>query len=154
DRTSSSCGIPWEASSSSAGCMRSRSLSEPTRIPTTGRSTDDMALRCRERDVAAELDAGERDPLDGLVGPRAGSDEVVSERSHVQDPAAVRDELCPVPRGPGVEDERTGLLRVLDAVDRRAAVVAALRVLLRGQDDGHGSGAAHGDVALEPAGRG
>src|SRR5437762_5459663 len=36
ERTSSSYAIPWRSSSSTASCIRSRSDSEPTRIPTTG----------------------------------------------------------------------------------------------------------------------
>src|SRR5438874_5561712 len=115
--------------------MRSRSESDPTRIPTTGLSAADMSLRSSKRDVAAVLQPRERDPIRGVVRRRARGGKVVPDRGHVQDPAAVRDELLAVAGCPRVEDERPGALRLLDAADRRAAVVAPLRVGTRGEHD-------------------
>src|SRR3954451_17703441 len=101
ERTSNSHGIPRLSSSSIAACIRSRSDSEPTRMPTTGSDTGGL-----ERDVAPELHARERDLLRGGVGPVAGLADVGAERGHVEDPAAVGDEAAVVARGAGVEDER------------------------------------------------
>src|SRR5947207_12601286 len=103
--------------------MRSRSESDPTRIPTTGPSAADMSLRGSECDVAAELQPRERDSACGVVRRCARGGEVVPDSGHVQDSAAVRDELLSVAGGPRVEDERPCALRLLDAADRRAAVV-------------------------------
>src|SRR5258708_34624044 len=99
--------------------MRSRSDSEPTRIPTTG---SDMG------DIPAELHAGEIYVRGGVVcgSPRVG--ERVSERGDVQDAAAVRHDATVVECRPGVEDERAGCLGLLDPLDRRPRV-AALRVV-------------------------
>src|SRR5205085_12638241 len=106
---------------SRAGCMRSRSESEPTRIPTSGRSAADTILRGGEADVVAEAHSGERDAADRVVGLRTRRGDVVPETGHVEDPATVRDELIAASGGPGVEDERAIGLGVLDPFDRRPA---------------------------------
>src|ERR671935_394294 len=132
DRTSSSCEIPRAASSSSAGCMRARSDSEPTRIPTRGGSPADTTFRNAKRDVSAEAHPRERDQRHGLVDGPAGSGDVVPDRSHVENPAAVRHELSAAAGGAGVEHERSQSLRVLDSFDRRAAV-AVLGIVAGGE---------------------
>ena len=62
------------------------------------------------------------------MAPRAGDGE---------DPPTVRDDPVTVQRGACVEDERTGRLGLLDAVDRRA-LVAALGIVARRDHDCHG----------------
>src|SRR5439155_21601828 len=133
ERTSNSYGIPCESSSSSAGCIRSRSESEPTRMPTSGASAADMPLGGGERDVLAEPHPGERDPAHGLVGGRASCLQIVADPGHVEDATAVRDELVSASGGPRMEDERSGRLGVVDPFDRCAAV-PVLRVLAARDD--------------------
>ena len=70
ERTSNSYAMPRASSSSSAGCIASRSDSEPTRMPTSGPSAADMTLGGRECDVAPVAHAGERDPARRLVRAR------------------------------------------------------------------------------------
>ena len=71
DRTSNSYAMPRLSSSSSAPCIRSRSDSEPTRIPTTGSDNG-----CRlARDVGTIARAVERDERRGLVRALAGGRE-------------------------------------------------------------------------------
>src|SRR6266576_2986797 len=65
ERTSNSCAMPRASSSSIAACMRGRSDSEPTTIPTSGL---DMDHRC---DVAPVPHAREGDVLAGRVRPLA-----------------------------------------------------------------------------------
>src|SRR3954466_16324317 len=98
---------------SNAPCIRSRSDSEPTRMPTT---VSDMS------DVATKLPAGEIYARGGFIrgGPSVGGGR--SERRHVQDAAAVRHEPTVVKRGTRVKDECTGCLRGCDPLDRRPGV--------------------------------
>src|SRR5437763_10024895 len=107
--------MPRAASSSRAGCMRSRSDSEPIRIPTRGDSgTGNVATIAR---------AVERDPLDGGVGLCPGVAELLADAGDAEDPPAVRDQRASCACRPGVEDERAGGLRLVDPLDRRARVV-------------------------------
>src|SRR5262249_43572201 len=131
DRTSNSHPIPRASSSSSASCIRSRSDSDPTRIPTTTPS----ATRDR-RDVPTEAHAFEPHPLHCVVSPWPPLLELRSERGHREDTSAVRDEAPVADRRATVEDERASVLDLVDALDRSAAVVASLRILGPGQDDG------------------
>src|SRR5690348_15025615 len=112
-----------------APCIRSRSDSEPTRIPTRGAS--DMS-----RDVRPEVHAGEIYACRGVVGRGSRRLERVTYADDVEDPSPIRDELPIVERRPRVEDERAGGLSVLDALDRRAPV-AAFRVLAARDDERH-----------------
>ena len=54
---------------------------------------------------------------------------------------------------PRVEDERPGALRLLDAADRRAAVVAPLRVGARGEHESDRGAVARGNGAVQPSPR-
>src|SRR5437762_9364562 len=114
--------------------MRSRSDSEPTRMPTTGSGIGD---------VPAKSHAGEIYAYCRVVGGAARVRERVAERRDVEDAAAVRDEPPVVQCRAGVEDERPRLFRRGDAVDWRAGV-PALRVVAAGEHDrdrrtlGHG----------------
>src|SRR5919201_1818336 len=137
ERTSNSYPIPRAASSSRAGCMRSRSDSEPTRTPTTGPSVDDTHPAL-QRDVGPVAHAREGDERTGRVGALARFRQRRAHGSDVQDPAPVRHEPVASQRGPGVEDERSRRLGVIDAVDRHAGVVAAGGVVGAGEDDRHG----------------
>src|SRR5881397_948179 len=114
---------------SNAGCIRSRSDSEPTRMPTT---ISDMG------DVATELHAGEIYACCGVICGSARSGDRVAERGDVEDASAVRDEPPVVQRRAGIEDERARGLGVGDALDWRAGV-AALRVVATGEHDRDGS---------------
>src|SRR5262249_37918041 len=87
ERTSNSQPIPRLSSSSIAACMRSRSDSLPTRIPTSGSDTGGL-----QGDVSAVAHAVELDARRGGVGVVAGLAEVGADPGHVQDPAAVGDE--------------------------------------------------------------
>src|SRR5438128_6909152 len=136
ERTSSSWGIPRLSSSSSAGCIPSRSDSDPTRMPTSGASAADT-LASLGGDIAAVPRAREVDPLHGRVGRRPCAGERVAGRSDGEDAAPVRDEPA-VPNGRArLEDERTVPFGLLDPRDRRARVAPA-GVGGRGEDDGHG----------------
>ena len=70
ERTSSSCAIPRDSSSSSAGCIRSMSDSDPTRIPTTASANVRplLDLPCDVRTVPRPF---EMNPLDAGVGALA-----------------------------------------------------------------------------------
>src|SRR5580765_4202457 len=111
ERTSNSCAIPRASSSSIAACIRSRSDSEPTRIPTTGSAN---AARLREGDVAAVASAAEGDEARALVRQRARFLELVGDARHADDSSSVRDEVLALLRGPAVEDERAETLGGLD----------------------------------------
>src|SRR4029077_8967860 len=70
-----------------------------------------------------------------------------------ENPPSVRHQPVAVQRGAGVEDEGTCRLRLLDPLDRRAAV-GALRVIAAGEYDGHRSVVGGGELdALELAPR-
>src|SRR4051812_13443719 len=102
--------------------MRSRSDSEPTRIPTRVRSSASDT-----GDVATESHAGEMYAGHRVVCGSTRVRDRVAERCDIEDPAAVRDETPVVQRRSGVEDDRARGLGVRDALDRRAGV-AALRI--------------------------
>src|SRR3954447_21125778 len=102
--------------------MRSRSDSEPTRIPTTASGTAEGG------DVGAVLHAGEIYVRGGGVCGITCGCHGISQRRDVQDAPSVRDEPAVVQRRSCVEDERTGGLRLLDPGDRTARVTA-LRIL-------------------------
>src|SRR5579862_6665635 len=129
ERTSNSQTISRASSSSSAACMRARSDSEPTRMPTHGSAT------CHLRYVASELGAAERHPADRLVRQRARLGYGPASCGDRQDPPAVCDEAALLHRRPAVEHERPGRLGGLDPADLRAGVVTALRVVRGGNDD-------------------
>src|SRR5439155_21164161 len=150
ERTSSSWAIPLAESSSSAGCIRSRSESEPTRIPTSGASAVDMALRGGEADVGTRAHACKRDLPNGLVDGGAGLAEIVADRCHGQDPPAVRHEPVSVQRRPRVEDEGARGLGSGDSVDRRPTV-ALLRIVASSENDGHRSAAGRAELGAERA---
>src|ERR1700690_3039262 len=118
------------SSSSHAPCIRSRSDSEPTRVPTTASDTGEGG------DVVAELHAVEGYATGAVVGAVTRLGERAAEPGDVEHTAAVRYEARPVQRRPRVEDESSGRLRGLDAVDRRARL-HALRAVPRRQDDRH-----------------
>src|SRR4029079_13119928 len=152
ERTSNSYAMPRDWSSSSAGCIASRSDSEPTSKPTIGPSAADMALRGPEGDVVPVAHAAEGNQARRLVGARPRGPNVFAGRGHGEDAPAVGDELATVPRRPCVEDERAGRLGVLDAGDRRPAV-APLRVGAAGKHDRDGGFVAERDVAGQLPGR-
>src|SRR4029079_17911890 len=106
--------------------MRSRSDSEPTRMPTT---VSDM------RYVATELHAGEIYARRRVVcgGSRVG--DRVAQGGDVEDASAVRHEPALVERRAGVEDERARRLGGGDPVDRRPAV-APCGIAGAREDDG------------------
>src|SRR4029079_17673250 len=83
ERTSNSCSMPRSDSSSIAACIRSRSDSEPTRMPTRGLDTHGL----RARDVGAVPRAGERDRLRTAVGDRPRLFELLRDSGHPEDPA-------------------------------------------------------------------
>src|SRR5207247_5899119 len=111
------------SSTSSASCMRSRSDSEPTRMPTT---ISDMG------DVATEPHAGEIYVCCGVICGSTRIGDRVAERGDVENASTVRDEPPVVQRRAGMEDERARGLGVGDALDWRADV-AALRILASGE---------------------
>src|SRR5215831_13127357 len=115
-----------------ADCIRSRSDSDPTRMPTSGPSAIGG-------DVRPEVHAGEIYASGRLVGSASCGLGRRADADDVQDPAAVRDEPTVVEGGAGMEDERAGRLCVLDALDRSAAV-GALGVLAARDHDGDGGG--------------
>src|SRR5438067_396687 len=145
--------MPASSSSAVAACIRSRSDSEPTRMPTTGASAT-----CN---VRPEAHAGEIYARRGVVGRGSGRLDGGADADDVEDPPAIRHEPPVVERCPRVEDERAGRLGVLDPVDRRAAV-AALGVLTACDHDSDGgaicdlrlvrevAGEERQQVALEP----
>jgi len=94
------------------------------------------------RDVAPEAHAFEAHPLDCLICLLPRLLEFRSDRGHRQDTAAVRDEPAVAHRRPTVEDESAGGFGLGDSVDRRAGVVAPLRVLRARKHDRHGGVAA------------
>src|SRR3954452_22454947 len=98
--------MPSLSRTSNAPCIRSRSDSEPTRMPTTVSGMGD---------VATELHSGEIYACGGVVcgGPRL--DDGCTERGDVEDATAVRHEAAVVERGARMEDEGTGGLRVGDS---------------------------------------
>src|SRR4051812_39430917 len=102
DSTLNSHEIPRASSSLVAASIASRSDSEPTRIPTCGASDKRCHLL---RDVAAVLAAFELDPAGRGVRPLACELEGRRAARHVQDPAAVRDELAVLLGRPRVEDQ-------------------------------------------------
>src|SRR5581483_12041083 len=119
ERTSNSQPIPRASSSSIAACIRSRSDSEPTRIPTRSSGTGGGL-----RDVAPVAGSVEGDQLDRVVGAAAGGGEVGAGGGHREDPAAVRHQRAAANRRAGVEDERAGRLGGGDPVDPGARVDA------------------------------
>src|SRR6266545_7134449 len=137
ERTSSSWAIPRSLSTSTAPCMRSTSDSEPTRMPTSGRSAGDMLPRPRvQRDVLSIAGARERDALDSRVGMIARFLDRSPDAGDVQDPPAVGDEPVAAERSAGMEDERARRLRRFHAVDRRARI-ALFRIAAGGHGDRH-----------------
>src|SRR5438132_7839739 len=92
--------------------MRSRSDSEPTRMPITASATD--------RDVSPELHAGEIYVRHAFVRGVARLGDRAARPNDVEDAAAVRDHVAVLERRPGVEDERPALLSGRDSLDRRA----------------------------------
>src|SRR4029077_19062982 len=147
ERTSNSCAIPRASSSSIAACMRGRSDSEPTTMPTS-------ALDMRHRgDVSAVPHVRERDVLAGRVGTLACIRDGASGGRDAEDSAAVRHQAISLERGAGMEDVRAGLLGVFDPVDRRSNVAAG-RVCAGRKDDGDRGGVRDLEVdAGEVAGR-
>src|SRR5438105_2795253 len=136
ERTSNSCAMPRVESSSSAGCIRSRSDSDPTRMPTRRAPAADT-LAPLGRHVAPVACAPEVDPLHGRIGRLPGLGHGIPRRGDGQDAPAVRDEAPAAHRGAGMEDERAVPLGVVDSLDRRPRV--ALRGIARsGEDDGDG----------------
>src|SRR3954449_2356088 len=129
ERTSNSCAIPRASSSSIAACMRSRSDSEPTTMPTSGL---DM---CHGRDVLAIAHVGKGDAVGRAVGKLARSHDVVADARHVENPAAIRDEAVALACSPCVKDERSFLLGLGDTVDRRADIVPC-GIFTAGEYDG------------------
>src|SRR3954454_14011418 len=108
--------------------MRSRSDSEPTRIPTTASGTAEGG------DVGAILHAGEIYVRGGGVcGITCGAHRG-SECRDVQNPASIRDEPAVMQGRSRVEDECARRLRVLDPAEPPPRV-AALRMLAAGQPD-------------------
>src|SRR3954447_16881197 len=138
ERTSNSHAMPRASSSSIAACIRSRSDSLPTRMPTSGSDTGGR-LQC---DVVAVAHVLERDLLRCSVGAVARLAEVVADRGDVQDPATVGDELLSATRRRRVEHERPAGLRLLDPEDRRA-VVPSLGIGARGEHDRDRGAVAH-----------
>src|SRR4051794_17349559 len=128
ERTSNSQPIPCSSRTSIAPCIRSRTDSDPTRMPT---------FTSAIRDVPPVAHAGEIYAGDGVVRGSSRGGDRVSRPDHVQHAAAVRHELPVLQRRSRVEDERPRRLGVLDAGDRRAGV-AALRVFAAREDDGDG----------------
>src|SRR6185436_15284292 len=118
ERTSNSCAIPRASSSSIAACMRSRSDSEPTTMPTRGL---DM---CHGRDVLAIAHVGKGDAIARAIGKLARSNDAVADARHVENPAAVRDEAIALARRSCVKDERSFLFGFGDTLDRGADIVA------------------------------
>src|SRR6266540_3868157 len=113
--------MPRASSSSSAGCMRSRSDSEPTTTPTSGL---DMGDGCS--DVSPVLGPRERDQLHGRVGRLPGIGDRITHAGDVEDPPAVRHEVVAVPHGGRILDV-TG---VGDSVsDAREAAYAAVQLI-------------------------
>src|SRR3954451_7347997 len=117
--------MPSLSRASKAPCMRSRSDSEPTRMPTTVSGMGD---------VATELHSGEIYARGGLVcgGPRIRDGR--AERCDIEDAAPVRHEAPIVERGTGMEDEGACRFRIGDAGDRRRAV-GALGVVAACEND-------------------
>src|SRR5579864_5473530 len=107
--------------------MRSRSDSEPTRMPTTASGTGS--------DVAAELHVGEIYVRCGRIRGGTCGRNGVAESGDAEDPAAVGDEPAVSECGAGMEHERARGLGIGNAVDRRARV-AALRIVARRDDHG------------------
>src|SRR5438132_7315577 len=131
--------MPRASSSSSAGCIRSRSDSEPTTIPTSG-------LDMRDRgDVLPVAHSFERDAFARGVGALARVADRVAGGGHVEDPAAVGYDLIFLPGRSGVEDECALRFRVADSGDPGADVPAG-RIVARGEDDGHRSTVADAQV--------
>src|SRR3954453_1129163 len=117
--------MPSLSRTSNAPCMRSRSDSEPTRMPTTASGMGD---------VATELHSGEIYARGGFICGGSSVRDRRAERSDVEDAAAVRHEAAFVERGPGMEDECPCGLGVADSVDRRPGV-APRGVVRACQDD-------------------
>src|SRR5438477_6821688 len=110
--------------------MRSRSDSEPTRMPTTAAAS----ATCDRRDVPSEAHAFEPHPLDCFVCPPPCLLELGRDRGHREDTAAVRDEPAVAHRRPAVEDEGALTFGLADPVDRCSGVVTPLGVLRPGED--------------------
>ena len=133
ERTSNSYGIPRSSSSSSAGCIRSRSDSEPTRMPTSGRVSQRAPSLPRAAMSVPEAHArrtrSARPPRTRARAPRRGRRRA-PVTSRIRPPFVTS---CAVAqRRAGVEDERAGRLGVRDARRsacrcRRGRVVAARR---------------------------
>src|SRR4051812_12865124 len=122
ERTSNSCPIPRAVNSSMHGCIRSRSDSEPTRIPTTTSATDALPL-CRAcGDVCPELHPFELDLPDGGVRAIACAPHRLAGRDDVQPPPAARHELPVAQRRPCVEDGGAKLLGGRHTTDRHAGL--------------------------------
>src|SRR4051794_25752966 len=114
--------MPRAVSSSMHGCIRSRSDSEPTRIPTSTSATDSLPLCRASGDIRAELHAVEPDLVDRGVRLLPGGADRLAGSDDTQDAAAVRHQLPVAPRRPGMEDLRAELLRRPRASDRHAAL--------------------------------
>src|SRR5205085_11579719 len=102
--------------------MRSRSDSDPTRMPTTGASAGGTYAPVGS-DVAAAPHPVGRDRLASAIRTPARIRDALAESGHVEDASAVRHETVFLQRGAGVEDERAGGLCVGDPLDRRADIV-------------------------------
>src|SRR5919108_23794 len=146
DRTWNSYEMPRSSSSCIAGSIRSRSDSEPTRMPTSGaRSPNSISCAnaslcvsgcnlCRPRaDVAPVLHSVERDQPARFVRGFARLVERRPERRYVEDAAAIRHERAAVNCRAGLEDDRL-LLGFGDAVDPGSGV-SSFRIVASGEDD-------------------
>ena len=98
-----------------AGCMRSRSDSEPMRMPTRS-----LSHRCRD-DTAHR----ERDALHGRVSQLSRRGDVRPNARNAEDAAAASHERVVPSRRACVEDERAELSCLVQADDRRARVPLA-----------------------------
>src|SRR5258707_13790074 len=98
--------------------MRSRSDSDPTRIPTRVSGTSEGG------NVGAVAHAVEMYASGSRVGGITRVGDRIAEPGHVENPAAVRHEPAVVERRAGVEDEGARRLGVLDTRDRCAGVTA------------------------------
>src|SRR5918994_3239803 len=131
DRTLSSYEIPRSFSSSMAGSMRSRSDSEPMRMPTSAPAASNSSMTGRgvgapsgrdmkpglQRDVGAVLSALEVDQRDGLVGTVAGFHDGRRGRGHRQNASPGADRPSRAQRRPRVEHESARRLGLRHAPD-------------------------------------
>ena len=144
ERTSNSHAMPRASSSSVAPFSRSRSDSDPIRIPTSGSDTG------HRRDVPPALGALERDEVDRRVRALA--------RIATELPSAVTERILPpfvttCPSLIAVPPWKTSApVRSASSMpcDRRARVVAAGGVVGRRDDDRHGALAGQLDARRRP----